>query len=501
MSRLSLASAFALAALPTLGSLAACSSGPQPTDEVALSSSSEALSTSDAIDRAEQWVTAKLAYCQAPYGGSNWPQDTACSHYCSRTENKTWDPYRSDCSGLVSWAWGLPAPGRVTGEFAPFQTDITKAIPATDLRAGDAVNNSEHVMLFKAWTVAGKTATFIEEPGCSSSTPYAHEFTSNVTINGSSITVAWNGMTFTAIRYAALTLPDAPAEGTLDQAKCSGITGWSADPDDTSKPVNVELSFDAPTGQPGAGSMLVSAADNRADLCKAIGSCDHGFTAAMPVGVMDGKEHTVYAYGKDISNGSPTELKASGMKFTCAPPSMPAGIKRHVTDPAAFAAWKFDMLSDVERQPVSLVAALANGADLDPKPVVVIADDGSPSVWVVDGATRRHVTDEASLAAWRFSPEKWAAAKVNALPAGLDWPARPLLVLGEGQPAVYFVDADPAHPSGPGSSPTGGAADPSSTDPGAEGASGCATAGASGSPWALILALGLARATRRRRAR
>ena len=39
----------------------------------------------------------------------------------------------------------------MTGQFAPFQTDITHAIAATDLRAGDAVNNSTHIMLFKAW--------------------------------------------------------------------------------------------------------------------------------------------------------------------------------------------------------------------------------------------------------------------------------------------------------------------------------------------------------------
>jgi MYXO-CTERM domain-containing protein len=59
-------------------------------------------------------------------------------------------------------------------------------------------------MLFKAWTTPSKEATFIEEPGCSATPNYAHEFTSAVTLNGTSITVAYNGITFKAIRYASL---------------------------------------------------------------------------------------------------------------------------------------------------------------------------------------------------------------------------------------------------------------------------------------------------------
>ncbi|MGH7330452.1 MAG: hypothetical protein ACREJX_19050, partial [Polyangiaceae bacterium] len=84
-------------------------------------STSEGLSTltrSEAITNAQQWVAAKLQYCQSANGARDY--DTACSSTCNRTENPDWDPYRSDCYGFVSWAWELPAPGRVTGEFAPF---------------------------------------------------------------------------------------------------------------------------------------------------------------------------------------------------------------------------------------------------------------------------------------------------------------------------------------------------------------------------------------------
>lgn len=171
-------------------------------------STSEGLSTltrSESIALAKQWVDAKLQYCQSANGARDY--DTACSTTCTRQKNPAWDPYRSDCSGLVSWAWGLPAPGRITTQFAPFKADITKTIPAIELRPGDAVNNATHIMLFESWVTPGKRAKFLEEPGCSSSQPYAREDVSDVTINGSAITVASHGETFTAIRYGALETP------------------------------------------------------------------------------------------------------------------------------------------------------------------------------------------------------------------------------------------------------------------------------------------------------
>jgi len=188
-------------ALP-VGSAACSGAPPSDSDPATSGTSSEALTRGDAVSRAEQWVNAELSYCQSPNHQHDY--DPSCSSVCNRTDSAAWDAYRSDCSGLVSWAWELPAPGRVTGTFAPFVDDITAAIAASDLQPGDAVNSSDHVMLFKEWVTAGEVATFIEEPGCSAATPYAHEFTSSVSISGSSIHVAYNGMTFTAIRYTGI---------------------------------------------------------------------------------------------------------------------------------------------------------------------------------------------------------------------------------------------------------------------------------------------------------
>lgn len=188
----------------------ACSAPPASdrTTGEATATTSEAILTNDVIGRAEQWVAVKLHYCQSPYGQpdpdpSCWPDEGGTQTCNDRVSNPQWNPYRSDCSGLVSWAWGLAPPGRVTGEFAPFQNDITSVIQGTDLRPGDALNNADHVVLFKQWTVPGQTATFIEEPGCSVATPYAHEFTSDVSINGSDVYISYEGASFTSIRYDA----------------------------------------------------------------------------------------------------------------------------------------------------------------------------------------------------------------------------------------------------------------------------------------------------------
>ena len=189
-----------LAASLVLGAsfLTGCSSSSAPAEDGVDQSAASELTRGDAIGRAEQWVGAQLLYRQSANHARDF--DSSCSAVCERTDNAAWDAYRSDCSGLVSWAWGLPAPGRTTYGFAPFDTSVTQEIAASDLQPGDAVNNDEHVMLFKNWAGPG-VATFIEEPGCSSSTPYAHEFTSSVSISGSIIHVSYNGMTFHAIRF------------------------------------------------------------------------------------------------------------------------------------------------------------------------------------------------------------------------------------------------------------------------------------------------------------
>jgi len=152
----------------------------------------------DAVARAQQWVDAQLPYCQAPNHAHD--NDADCASTCTRPDNAAWDPYRSDCSGLVSWAWGLPAPGHTTSTLAPFDTEVSHAITAADLLPGDAINNDHHTMLFASWITEGVQARFLEEPGCSSAQPYAREYIANVTLMGQTLLVQYRG-TYTAIRH------------------------------------------------------------------------------------------------------------------------------------------------------------------------------------------------------------------------------------------------------------------------------------------------------------
>jgi hypothetical protein len=459
--------------------IAACSSN---VEQSATESESDAITTSDAIARAEQWVNAKLQYCQAPNHQRDY--DTACSTYCNRQNNSVWDPYRSDCSGFVSWAWGLPSPGRVTGQFAPFQNDITKTIQASSLREGDAVNLTAggHIMLFKAWTIAGKQATFLEEPGCSSSQPYARQFTSNVTINGTSIYVVDHGESFTAIRYDNIELPNALPVGKLANASCKdGISGTAKDPD-TTKSITVDLTFDAPTGKPGSGTMHVTT------------SATDTFDVPVPLGLRDSTMHSVYAYGLD-SSGGPSALLGASQTFSCAPPVLPApGVKRWIANPKALAAWKFDPFLDVAHEPQKTVDGVPKGADLPATPLAVIGDD--PAVWIIDGGIRRHVQSAKSLSDWQLTPTKWSAAQITAIPEGEPWPLQPFVFKGDGDPSVYVLDYG-ANPPTSDNPPTGTAnQEPTLNGPAAN--SGGCNAGGSAPDGTIALLVALSALLRRK---
>jgi hypothetical protein len=192
---------------PLLLAAAACSSGPGGED---IASSASAIAGSSIVSRGMEWVNADLHYCQAAHGDVDY--DSSCwawegpSHRCDRESNAAWNAYRSDCSGFVTWAWGLPAVGDggyVTSDFAPYDSSFSHTIDGSQLQPGDALNKTpdEHIILFKQWVSAGRSAVFMEEPGCSASPPYAHEFTSDVSISGSEVYVDYEGATFYAIRY------------------------------------------------------------------------------------------------------------------------------------------------------------------------------------------------------------------------------------------------------------------------------------------------------------
>src|SRR6185503_4418475 len=153
----------------------------------------QALSADEAVARAREWVNVGMPYCGGPNGGA----DVLCGGTCKRggdAANPAWDAYRSDCSGLVSYAWGLPAPGEVTGTLPGVSTEIS----GWDLAPGDILNNSHHVVLFSGWLDqnAGK-AQVIHEPDCGR---VASEVTVWLGLSGGSAVSLW-GEGYTALRY------------------------------------------------------------------------------------------------------------------------------------------------------------------------------------------------------------------------------------------------------------------------------------------------------------
>jgi uncharacterized membrane protein YgcG len=264
---------FVLASLVGVG-LSACSSAPPDARGEPVARTSEGLSTSDVIARAQLWVTAMVPYCQSPNGQPD--PDTSCSPTCERPgEPAAWDPYRSDCSGFVSWAWGLPAPGLDTSEFVPGQNSVpTMEIDGTTMQPGDACNiGGDHIVLFVNWIVPGQEAAFMEEPGCSANPPYAHSFTSNVEISGSQVTIDYEGSTFTAIRNPNLVASDggtitigsdAGSYGSctvgsmtgecISTTQCSGMAGYMSTPGYCPGPTDIQCCTGSPPPDSGSAS-------------------------------------------------------------------------------------------------------------------------------------------------------------------------------------------------------------------------------------------------------
>jgi len=67
-------------------------------------------------------------------------------------------PYRCDCSGLSSFAWGLPAPGYVTSTLPGVSTRLGSW---GQMQAGDIILlPSEHVEVFRAWETPGSVFAY-----------------------------------------------------------------------------------------------------------------------------------------------------------------------------------------------------------------------------------------------------------------------------------------------------------------------------------------------------
>lgn len=293
--------------------------------------------------------------------------------------------------------------------------------------------------------------------------------------------------------------PDAAPRGYLDTADCTQIAGWAQDQDKPTASIDVHLYFDGPAGTSTTARAL-TADGTRQDLCKAIGSCDHGFAIPPPRALRDNKPHQVYAYGINTNSSGNNPLLTNAPKtLTCAPvPLPPKMARRWVTSATVLDAWKFDRL-EIGVYPDAAIAALPKVADAPAKPSLAKGDDGAPEVWVLDGTRKRHVLNLASLDAWRFDETtivKTPAAKLAAMTTGPAWPKEPILVRAEGGPEVDVLDVDET--AAPGTTPPGAPGSQVGPNSGADqGLDGCNASGGTPSVW-LAAALALMVARRRR---
>jgi hypothetical protein len=113
----------------------------------------------------------------------------------------------------VSYAWGLPAPGRITTTLP----EVSSKIASSDLAPGDILNNSHHVVLFSNWiNQSAGTARVIHEPDCGR---VATEVTVTLGGVGDSSAVSLWGEGYTALRYVNIEGGD-PSSGDA----CAGLT-------------------------------------------------------------------------------------------------------------------------------------------------------------------------------------------------------------------------------------------------------------------------------------
>ena len=298
-----------LAVASLLLGVAACSGTPGTFEQVG--STSQAINGATILSRAEQWVTAQLLYCQSPNGASD-TIDPSCPTTCVRQTNTAWDPYRSDCSGFISWAWGLPAPGYTTSDLAPADTSVSYVINGSDLQPGDALNiPGDHIVLFVSWVTMGSEANFYEEPGCSATPNYAHAFSSAVTLSGSSVTIAYEGETFTAIRYVGLGTDAGVVAGTLDGSSAPDTAHCYSDTLGVTVPVNtcVQSVYDNDWYQCDDGGSWVDRYTDPA-ACASVYPLGSVYDAGIDAGVDSGKTSTVDS-GTDAGTKSGVDAEST----------------------------------------------------------------------------------------------------------------------------------------------------------------------------------------------
>ncbi len=232
-----------------------------------------------------------------------------------------------------------------------------------------------------------------------------------------------------------------PPRGTLDAVSCDSIAGWAQDQNVDKSAIPVHVYFGGPAGS-GAAGLPVTAGDKRADLCTPLGSCEHAFSFPPPLSFFDNKPHPIHAYAIDSEGGQNPELANSPKTLTCNR-MPPAGVRRHIVNGDAYAAWNFSGLYDQQPLSDSAFAAIRKGPAFPAKPVMQ-RGEGLPEVYLIDSGIRRHVPNPEVAKWWHLdlaTVKVVPKAEIEALPLGPPLRSRPWLIKATG-PEVDLVDDD-----------------------------------------------------------
>ncbi|MDB4946543.1 MAG: hypothetical protein JWP97_6077 [Labilithrix sp.] len=171
---------------------------PDPVQTTPSAPASDSSWSARTLARARQWIDVDMPYCGGPNGG----HDVICGGTCVRNggaKTDDWDDYRSDCSGFVSWSWGLAPPGETTRTLAPYSTHVSSLIAVDDLEPGDALNGAGHVMLFGGWADKERgTAHILQESRCG--TTASEKISTFTVVNETTLRIS-DGRLFRPIRY------------------------------------------------------------------------------------------------------------------------------------------------------------------------------------------------------------------------------------------------------------------------------------------------------------
>ena len=102
-------------------------------------------------------ISTATATSRAVAGAKGQYEEAVCGSHSA----PGYGPYRCDCSGLASYAWGYPAPGFTTSGMAG---NVCTPVSWSDLRPADAIlHPSQHVEIFVKWITEGSS---FERAGC-----------------------------------------------------------------------------------------------------------------------------------------------------------------------------------------------------------------------------------------------------------------------------------------------------------------------------------------------